>query len=182
MSNEIYNRVAHWNSQRYDRVHDRELTVALLAEEFEEWAAAPTAVDALDGLCDIIYVAYGALWKMNMTDNQMQVAMHDGLMGVQCFIDDYPLPPGYLVGSALLAFQKTGEAFILSHIITAAFCQMYYMGLSNAQAIEALQIVCDSNDSKSVKKTAPDVKANDGDKGDGFIRPEPRLRALLDRV
>ena len=38
------------------------------------------------------------------------------------------------------------------------------------------------NDSKSIKKTASDVKANDGDKGAYFVAPEPRLTALLESL
>jgi len=182
MSSQVYNRVANWNSQRYDRVYDHNLTLSLLKEEFQEWSDSCTAVDALDGLCDIIYVAYGALWKLNLSDNAMQIVMHEGIISVQQYADNYSIPPGYGVASTLLCYAKTEEYQLLSEIIALAFCQMYYMGLNGDDAIEALNIVCDSNDSKSVKKTTADKKANDGDKGADFIAPEPRLQALLDRV
>jgi hypothetical protein len=58
---------------------------------------------------------------------------------------------------------------------------MLYMGLTQLQCEYAMNIVCDSNDTKPAKKTASDVKAN-VDKGNRFVAPEPRLQKLLDSI
>lgn len=182
MNNEVYNRVAAWNSKRYDRVYNLDLTVALLKEEFSEWLEAVEPVDQLDALCDVIYVAFGALWKLNLSDNRMQQVMHTGITDMQSFVDSTLYDPAVYIAAAITQLEIGGQNDVLVHIIALAATQTYHMGLSNGQLIDALLIVCDSNDSKSVKKTASDIKANDGDKGQSFIPPEPRLQALLDSV
>lgn len=48
----------------------QELTLIQLREEIDEFAAAPTVTDAVDGLLDLVYFAYGALFKMGMTTEQ----------------------------------------------------------------------------------------------------------------
>lgn len=111
-------RVISWNSKRYSQIFSSALTFSLLDEENLELLDAEQAVDKVDALVDIIYVATGALWKLGL----------------------------------------------------------------NAEQIErALMIVCDSNDSKSVAKTDPHIKANT-DKGSSFIPPENRLQLILDEA
>jgi hypothetical protein len=53
------------------------------------------------------------------------------------------------------------------------------LSLGDTRKALALDIVCDSNDSKAVKKTPIGIKANI-DKGETFVAPEARLQALLD--
>lgn len=108
-------RICNWNSARYDQQYAHALTIALLQEELDELAGATDAVDKLDALIDLTYVAIGAMWKL---------------------------------------------------------------GLSPTQIAQAINIVCDSNDSKSVAKTDPNVKANI-DKGANYFRPEPELAKIL---
>jgi predicted HAD superfamily Cof-like phosphohydrolase len=67
----------------------------------------------------------------------------------------------------------------LVDIVYVAIGAMWKLGLPPEGIIKAIHIVCDSNDSKSIQRTAPDVKANGRDKGSTFIPPEPALRALL---
>lgn len=67
----------------------------------------------------------------------------------------------------------------LVDITYVAIGAMWKLGLSDEQIRQAIHAVCDSNDSKSVTKTASHVKANI-DKGKDFIRPEPRLQEILD--
>jgi hypothetical protein len=66
----------------------------------------------------------------------------------------------------------------LVDMIYIAVGAMWKMGLSASQIKQAIDIVCDSNDTKSATKTPPHIKANI-DKGPDFIRPEPRLEELL---
>ena len=66
----------------------------------------------------------------------------------------------------------------LADIVYVAIGAMWKLGLDHDGILRAMHIVCDSNDSKSATRTAPNVKANK-DKGSEFIPPEPALRALL---
>jgi predicted HAD superfamily Cof-like phosphohydrolase len=67
----------------------------------------------------------------------------------------------------------------LVDILYVAVGGMWKLGLSPEQIEAAINVVCDSNDSKTAKATASHIKANI-DKGEGFIRPEPRLQEILD--
>jgi len=60
------------NYQQPQRVtelpHDvKELTLIQLREEIDELAEAKTATDELDALIDLIYFAYGAIYKMGVS-------------------------------------------------------------------------------------------------------------------
>ena len=179
---EIYIRVCEWNAARYERDFNEELTLSLLHEEFTEWLEAPTAVDELDALCDIVYVTMGAIWKLNCIDYDQDAAQHQANVVVQKQINNNELKPALFIATYLTVMKYDKEYPYLNSlylILTSALCQMTGFGLTNEQCIEALSIVCDSNDSKSVTKTASDVKAN-LDKGVTFIAPEPRLQALLE--
>jgi hypothetical protein len=63
--------------------------------------------------------------------------------------------------------------------ILLARAQMSLMLPPEAQ-IEALNIVCDANDLKPVKKTEAHIKACI-DKGPDFVSPEAKLQALLEK-
>ena len=65
-------RVANWNSVRYNQEFDLNLTTRILAEELGELAAAKTDVDQVDALLDLMYISFGALWKMGLTSEQIQ--------------------------------------------------------------------------------------------------------------
>ena len=67
----------------------------------------------------------------------------------------------------------------LVDIIYVAIGGMWKMGLTPSQINLAIQIVCNSNDTKSVEKTDSNVKANI-DKGIEFVAPEPKLQIILD--
>lgn len=77
------------------------------------------------------------------------------------------------------AEAEVDELDALIDIIYVATGGMWKMGLNLSQIIQAIHVVCDSNDSKACKKTESFVKANI-DKGKNFIRPEPRLQEILD--
>lgn len=180
--NEIYNRVANWNNQRYDRQYNHALTLSLLTEEFGEWYDSATDVDRVDAMCDVVYVAFGALWKLKLSDNAMSQVMNQCLQDAFIILDNSVIEPVHFIAAELASMHKESSFEGLARIIGFGLGQLYHMGFSPAEAVEALQIVCDSNDSKSVKKTDSSVKANAGDKGAGFIAPEPRLQNLLDHV
>lgn len=179
----IFKRVSEWNAKRYDQEYDHKLTIALLREEYREWCEAKTDVERLDAICDVIYVAMGALWKskLELSVEHMQYA----IMNLDRLIDVEVEHPMYLMGTYLDDAEFTdqqGNELWLYYVLAVANFQAMEMGLAMEELIAALTVVCDSNDSKSVKKTASDVKANDGDKGVYFVPPEPRLQAILDNL
>lgn len=155
----IFNRVAEWNGERYPREYNHELTIALLDEELQELDDATTAVDKLDALCDIVYVAYGALWKLEV--NNLTLGRHKTLAF-------------YIEGLKTGVYEQE-----LTAIANAAIEMMAAkLNLRESRILKALCIVCDSNDSKTVDKAEPHIKASKN-KGEGFIAPEPRLKRLL---
>lgn len=180
----IYERVCKWNSKRYDRVYDHNLTIQLLIEEYQEWLEAESKVDELDALCDIVYVAFGAIWKLDITDEEMQFGGETAYESCMGFMQTDTCWPGYMVRvyiDQLIRDNTITPAVALWHIVQFAMVQMTSLGLTMEECLKALDIVCDSNDSKTVEKTSPDVKAN-LDKGAFFVAPEPRLTKLLEQA
>ena len=178
----VCNRVAGWNALRYEREYNHDLAMALLDEEFGETLEAKEQVDVLDGLCDLVYVALGVLWKCNIPtedfhhDEQEAVKFVEGLVGPH-------IQPVFLIAAVLCSCQCDNEmpvALAMHAIILLARAQMSVMGLPPEAQIEALNIVCDANDLKPVKKTEAHIKACI-DKGPDFVSPEAKLQALLEK-
>ena len=69
-------RVIEWNNARYEPILNIALTNELLKEEVREFNEATTLVDTLDALVDIIYVATGAMAKMDLNEFQIYKAIH----------------------------------------------------------------------------------------------------------
>lgn len=159
--NTVFNRVAQWNSLRYPRIYNHSLTLDLLREEHQEFLDATKPVDKLDALCDIVYVACGALWKLKQD---------------RLCLTSLAKPNNWING-----IETDSDIILIKGLILSTVGQMFDMGLNDEQCKSALMIVCDSNDSKSVRMTAPGIKANIN-KGDSFIAPEPRLQELLEMV
>lgn len=179
---EVCNRVAGWNALRYPREYNQDLTMDLLAEEFAETVEAKEQVDVLDGLCDMIYVAAGALWKCNIPTNDFMHDEQEAVTFVQALVGPH-VQPVFLIAAVLTACNYDNEfpvALAMHAVILLARAQMTVMGLPPAAHIEALNIVCDANDTKAVAPTDPSVKANI-DKGADFVSPEPRLQKLLEK-
>lgn len=180
---DIYKHVVLFNAQRYERVYNHDLAIALLREEYNEYLDAETEVDQLDALCDIIYVAMGVIWKLNISDddnNQSITATREDLTKL---LDANSMMPQYLLSAALESTAHDSDFPVLygMHlIIGCCLCAMQTLNLTFDTAIEALLVVCASNASKTVQKTRTDEKAN-LDKGPYFVRPEPELQSILDR-
>ncbi len=175
-----FERVAAWNSKRYDQVYDKSLSMSLLQEEFTELLEADARVDMVDALCDIQFVAIGVLWKAKTLEGALEDAIPAVSIRIERLVDT-GLPPALFIATLLLAYEADCGTLtdLMLDIILLAYAHFQWMGLTEEQAERCFMIVCDSNDSKSVKKTASDVKANDGDKGPYFQTPEPRLQAVL---
>lgn len=186
MLSTIYIRVADWNSKRYERQYNHEMSCHLFFEEYWEFFdAGGEQVEELDALCDMIYVGFGILWKLNLTNEQLDQAMADGREGMVRIMETNLFPPVIAMSSMFMSFQHDDDTALTSGIaacIWLALAQMLAMGLTQEQCEEALLIVCDSNDTKTVVKSKPNEDAKDGAKGALFVDPKPKLRKLLEKV
>lgn len=173
----VYDRVCAWNAKRYDQVFDHDLAIDLIQEEFNEILLASTETDKLDGLCDMTYVALGAIWKLGNGFDVAKIrqAFNDvnKLYEVEC-----PAPILMLIPFLLEVEDGADHDMWLYRCLAHAHAEALMMQLTAEQFEEAMLIVCDSNDTKTVEKTASNVKAN-MDKGPYFTPPEPKLAALL---
>lgn len=174
-------RVSKWNAARYAREHNLDLAVRLLEEELGEFFTSNEEVDRLDGLCDTIYVAFGVIWKCNGQGETIEPYFDRAFQ----FVDE--LPNDMLVYAAYAKACITSMQFGASPIQMSAniilLClaeAMDSLHMTYDEVVQALHVVCDSNDSKKIKRVASDVKANDNDKGDTFIPPEKSLQLILD--
>lgn len=178
----IYKRVTNWNAKRYEREYDKPLALELLREEYQEWLDAKTDVERLDALCDIVFVAMGILWK-NDADELLQEANTAAYAYLSPLIDHLECEPGFFIATLLDDFEydDMGAVTTTTQIIVCAMGQMVSMEMSFSQAIEAMLIVCGSNDSKSVDKIATKEKGFTDHKGKYYQPPEPKLKELLNR-
>ncbi len=185
-----YERVAAWNAARYDRVFNMPLLVSLLEEEHKETVDATAAVDTVDGLCDQTFVAFGGLWKLNIEEDLIAQAMGEAILFYQEVVEQgtiYDFTSSNKATAAnikaLVSELRPQDLFTTAKIL-AMIVVISTQAIANEfklNPLAAFEIVCDSNDSKAIKRTAPDVKANI-DKGSSFVPPEARLQALLDEV
>lgn len=183
----IFERVCTWNSRRYDRTHVVTLTCSLLDEEYStEYLESTEEVHRLDALGDTIYVALGGIWKEDVTDEQMNYDLVLASEMVNDLVKANTLPPHYYIPAFRYALEHEVEmpkSTALMCIVNLCLLQMQVeFNFTLEQCYEALVVICDSNDSKSIPsdKVDPSVKANT-DKGNFFVAPEPRLQALLDK-
>ena len=183
---QVFNRIAQWNAKRYSPEYSQELTITLLAEEYEEWRKATDEIDQVHELCDIMYVAFGAIWKLDVeiTQELADVCIKD----VDALVEASMLNVGTFIGSYIDSLEMgTGlspnyKARCLYTITMLVQAELMGMGLTFEQTIEAMLILCDSNDSKPAKKTRFNIKANEGPKDKNYLSPVPRLTKLLEEV
>jgi hypothetical protein len=182
--NEVFKRVSDWNEKRYAREYHKDLAVSLLREEHTEWLEATTSVDKLDALCDLVYVAMGVLWKLDVTNEVITESMEQAHIVVTNQINCNELWPAYYISTYIdvLNYDENYPAEMTAAlVITSALVEMTGLGLTHKECKEAMLIVCDSNDSKTIEKVSSEVKANIN-KGAYFVAPEPKLNALLEKA
>lgn len=181
--NRIYGRVVVWNAARYEQEYNHRLAMSLLAEEHQEWYEAASDVEKLDALCDTIFVAMGVMWKANV-DATDDIAMAKAALQIEKISSSNLLTPMALVTAILVDFDsdELGVDEAMRATILACCGEMANMGLTHGQQIAALLAVCDSNDSKSVKKTESHIKANGNDKGVTYFAPTAQLARILEAV
>lgn len=181
-----FERVAKWNSLRYAQEFNETLQANLASEEYYETADAETYVDRLDGHIDQVYVSLGGLWKIGLEAaeayNFLEAATaYSDLVTSDLEYDEVM----YCISECIAQIATTSgprQAMALANIVALNYRALMLLGYTAGECLRAADIVCDSNDSKSVKKTATDVKANAGDKGAFFIDPAPRLQVIVDEM
>ncbi len=186
----LYSRVADWNARRYEQELSLPLQLSLQREELQETLDATTDVDRLDGHLDQQFVALGGLWKLGCSEEQAVSALEvcDNYWSIVTAQDTYDdvmarLESHMQMLEAAIEYGATESslAAVFAGIAALNAMAMHLLGYEQADRFAAAQIVCDSNDSKAVKKTASDVKANI-DKGALFIDPTPRLQVIVDAM
>ena len=176
-------RVCDWNAARYPQEVSPALQRALLLEEIDETIDAIRAydgsvaslVEVLDGCGDITFVAIGGLWKHGLTPEKIYPLVNHG------WFASLPVIRWAKRRTKLITYLKERRDAYASlpydivfnlltlHVVAQA------MPISTAYAAdEVLGIICTSNETKTVKRTASDVKANI-DKGQGFVPPTEAL-------
>ena len=149
-----------WNELRYDSEYNHALTEELLWEEIQESMVAAeegNKVEELDGYMDISFVAIGAMWKYGLDAAEIMFEIDQNTAHSDIEVIHW------LANHVNICFHKAGMMFD-----------------DPQNVLDAYQIVCESNHSKSIKKTASNIKANDGDRGPYFRDPAPRLKQLLE--
>lgn len=195
----VFESVCAWNAARYEQEFNLELANKLLTEEYrDEWLPAfrklhagertlANEVECLDALADIAYVAMGVAWKAGCDWDAISLAQYRVLDAQANAMCAWPqLSPGFFIGGLIDSFNfdmEQGVYDTMAMIINACTAEaMYTLGLTEEQFTEAMKVVCNSNNSKSVKRVASDVKANAGDKGPFYVSPKLGLTKILEQV
>lgn len=181
---DVYKSVAAWNAARYEQQLNLELAVSLLREEYKEWKDAKVAVEKLDALCDISYVALGIVWKSGISETLLSEKLTSMQMASLLHLDAVPgMRPIYNMAAYIDGLEHDFEFGIIDSIAlilhNCAFQAMYDYQLTPEQWISALEAVCVSNDSKVVVQVDASVKANAGNKGPNYISPTAALTKIL---
>ena len=192
----IFERVSNWNAARYEQEFNMDLAVKLLNEEYgREWLPhyeeaaqrAPSALqDAklLDDLADICFVAFGIIWKIGGTWQDI-IDAQERVLGQQVkAMETWPqVRPGFFIGSLIDSFKHDNELGVIDNMVQIINCctaeAMYSLCVTPELFEQAMLAVCDSNDSKSIKRVASDVKANAGDKGPYYFSPVQALVGIM---
>lgn len=168
---------------RYDRVYNSELLVSLLTEEIDEYYDSDSPVEVLDALCDIAYVAFGGLWKTQVSVEEIKHYFNKSAEMISNIVQSGPYPPiGYarVFVDSLSSTDNVPPSFSCVSVIQTCMLQMLEMLGTPELALEALSAVCKSNDSKTIKKIESSEKGY-GPKGDYYIPPTVELTKILEK-
>ena len=172
ISQAVITRACNWNAARYPREVNPDLQSSLLVEETKELIiayAVEDRVETLDGCGDMAFVAIGGLWKHGFDPIEIEMLAHQILRAVANGSWHVPAP-----SEQTLARFADAEYRMESNleILAMAYCYSF------APLETVLSIICDSNDTKVVKRTDAAVKANI-DKGALYLAPTAALKELV---
>jgi len=171
---------ADWNKIRYEQKFDLNLTLALIEEEVSEFKVAKDLVEQVDALCDICFIAAGALWKLGYPFEektftsffnlyqQMDVHFTDTLLNVKSTMLNFPGAYIYVCS--------------LHQVLATTFDSLSYKLGSQDSAIKALFIIAESNNTKTAKVIPIDAKYSKDGKGDSYVAPTAALTQLVGNI
>lgn len=184
----IVERVVDWNIARFDREFNYPLEHSMLTEEMDELYRAKTAVDKLDAVGDILFVAIGTLWKLGFEVGAIESIFYKEDADLTTM--DLPHLVGFGNECKVFALDNlsgsgepaswTGFSLAIDASFMVAIGSLRGLGYQE-YLYDIVEAICDSNDTKVVKKTASDTKANI-DKGQTFVPPTNRLKFIVDKA
>ena len=184
---DVYKNVSAWNAARYDQQLDLKLAGELLVEEYGEYFEKPGAVDKLDALGDISYVALGICWKSGISPEMLEEKLNYWQDSLLDALNSMPgVQPIFLVTTFIATLAddyEFGIADSMAAILNlAAFQASYTWGLTPTLWLRTLEAICNSNDTKVVVQVASDVKANAGNKVPNYVSPTADLAKILNEA
>jgi len=171
---DVFQRIAKWNRLHFKQEYNGAEVHGLLLEEYKEWMESQDEVNDAKELLDIIHVALGGVWKLNYDGTEAQ---DHATENIKALLQNNIVMPGCLIG-ALLDDNSTREVdqMVLMHcIVILALAQLNLYGFEMVHSVEALNILCDSNATKSKGGLKPA-------KGEFFRYAEPALEKLMERI
>ncbi len=170
-------RVCAWNALRYEQQFDLDLTIGMIQEEVDEFQGAIEIADHIDALADIIYIATGAIWKLNIPFDETTIT---GFKNYYLHEDTSIVQVVPQLCNIMRNFQgKLQLAVMLHQIIAVCFDYMHFILIGESAVYKVFAIVCDSNDTKSVKNIPTGAKYSSEGKGQEYVPPEARLNQLI---
>jgi len=178
-----FERVCKWYEARKDQVFDADLVHSLLVEEYQEWVKTDSQVGEIKELCDIVFVAMGGIWALNEPEEELTAAQNIAFVfGRNIYANRQVLWPGYYIGALIdqhAMNMVSHKVSWLQCIIQAAMMQLQIVGLTSEQCIEVFNIVCKSNEAKSITKIPKGQKYSEDGKGPYYRPAEPELRKFM---
>lgn len=172
---ELIERICKWNSLRFEQEYNHELNVKLLLEECGELSEATSVsdkVEVCDALGDIFYVAVGAMWKAAIPNTNIYEYV-SSYTASDCVPIDWQL-------AVIVSLLADGNQFMSNwaKVISYTLKLLTQVTESEDNALAVLTAIVISNDTKEVKKTASNVKANLV-KGNNYKPPTETIKQIL---
>lgn len=168
---------AMWNSLRYKQEFNLELTLALIKEELAEYEKAEDLVEQVDALCDICFIAAGALWKL---DSKLDVKTFESFYSFYQLQDIHITEAiNHIVAVARNFPGRYLDIVSMHQVLACAFDLLSYKLADKTNAIKALLIISESNSTKSTKTIPTGEKYSSEGKGLEYVAPTAALIQLI---
>ena len=183
----VFAHAARWNNARYPRAYNALLSYELIIEELQEFYEAQSFVDHIDACCDLVFVALGMTWKLDLSEQEMNDSIAGALKLVAEFSQTNEAEPMVQLLNTMEKLHGPIEDSLLALdiaqlVIVVSVQQMYSMGFDHKEAYKALIAVCESNNTKAIVKIEPGAKYSPEGKGACYAPPTERLQKIIDGV
>jgi hypothetical protein len=171
----VIGRIIKWNNVRYGQNYDSLLTIKLLEEELEELQNAKTTVEILDACADIIFIAIGAAWKLGLSILLLEtlfytVKIQNGSDHCRELIFDTLLSLPINISEDIKLLIQSVFSIVIPKLRSILSIKTDFFTLMN--------IICTSNETKSVHKT-PAYKKYLVGKGPNYVPPTEALKNFV---